>query len=54
MVDARRSDRSTARAKLRLAETAMAQAHCFKVCELALKAQAAATRHGHLVGSTGS
>lgn len=35
-------------------ETAMPQAHCFKVCELALKAQAAATRHGHLVGSTGS
>jgi len=35
-------------------ETAMPQAHCFKVCELALKAQAAATRHGHLVGSTKS
>ena len=25
-------------------ETAMAQAHCFKVCELALRAQAQATR----------
>jgi hypothetical protein len=25
-------------------ETAMPQAHCFKVCELALEAQASATR----------
>jgi predicted dehydrogenase len=33
-------------------ETAMSQAHCFKVCELALRAQASATREGHLVGAT--
>jgi hypothetical protein len=29
-------------------ETAMGQAHCFKVMELALTAQAQATRLGHL------
>ncbi|MFM8681925.1 MAG: Gfo/Idh/MocA family protein [Alphaproteobacteria bacterium] len=29
-------------------ETAMPQAHCFKVCELALRAQASATREGFL------
>jgi predicted dehydrogenase len=29
-------------------ETAMPQAHCFRVCELALRAQAAASRAGHL------
>lgn len=34
-------------------QTAMSQAHCFKVCELALRAQASATRSGHLVGATG-
>ena len=31
-------------------ETAMSQAHCFKASELALKAQAMATRVGHLQG----
>ena len=31
-------------------ETAMGQAHCFKVMELALKAQAQAARLGHLRG----
>ena len=34
-------------------ETAMSQAHCFKVCELALRAQASATRSGHLSSATG-
>jgi predicted dehydrogenase len=33
-------------------ETAMPQAHCFKVCELALRAQEAAIRDGHLVDAT--
>jgi len=33
-------------------ETAMAQAHCFKVMELALEAQAKAARIGHLAGSS--
>ena len=31
-------------------ETAMSQAHCFKASELALKAQAMATRVGYLQG----
>jgi predicted dehydrogenase len=33
-------------------ETAMPQAHCFSACELALRAQAAAERRGHLKGAT--
>jgi predicted dehydrogenase len=33
-------------------ESAMSQTHCFKVCELALRAQASATREGHLVDPT--